>query len=321
MKAARCRRVWEVEAVRDGMLSLDAEMACALHVAHCEDCRAERRRLAAIAEQLARLPVEPDDISLRRLRERTLEGADGWLRRHRREDRKRVVFWATAGIALLSIFAVLGVRWSSKEGASHSRAVVIAVGNARWSRREESAVDSVELTDGELKLVVHHKPGDPRLSVRVPDGDVEDLGTTFDIVVRHGRTEKISVEEGRVVFHRRGRDAVFLNAGAEWVSEMAIAPEIAVPPQSDLRGPDPGADSGASPSAVRSHKTRPARPATSAGVAATPTRSEEDAAYLRVVALLKEGRSVEARAAARDYLDRFPNGFRRSEVRAVAEAP
>lgn len=52
----------------------------------------------------------------------------------------------------------------------------------------------------------------------------------------------------------------------------------------------------------------------------TLIQAEEDAAYLRVVELLKEGRNVEARTAAGNYLELFPDGFRRREVRAVAES-
>jgi anti-sigma factor ChrR (cupin superfamily) len=44
----------------------------------------------------------------------------------------------------------------------------------------------------------------------------------------------------------------------------------------------------------------------------------EDAAYLRVLALLRAGRSDEARAAARAYLARFPRGFRRPEIEPLA---
>lgn len=47
----------------------------------------------------------------------------------------------------------------------------------------------------------------------------------------------------------------------------------------------------------------------------------EDVAYLRAVRLVRQGRSAEARAAARDYLAAFPNGFREEEMRRVANDP
>jgi hypothetical protein len=44
----------------------------------------------------------------------------------------------------------------------------------------------------------------------------------------------------------------------------------------------------------------------------------EDQAYLQVVHLLQSGESGKARLGARDYLIKFPNGFRRVEMLNVA---
>ena len=59
-------------------------------------------------------------------------------------------------------------------------------------------------------------------------------------------------------------------------------------------------------------------PAASAKPAASSSGLEEDLAYLRVIALVREGRREEARLAAKDYLRRFPQGFRRVEVERIA---
>ena len=59
------------------------------------------------------------------------------------------------------------------------------------------------------------------------------------------------------------------------------------------------------------------RPADSASTVRADTAAE-DAAYLQVIALLRAGKQDEARAAARSYLERFPNGFRRDEMIRVA---
>jgi hypothetical protein len=74
-----------------------------------------------------------------------------------------------------------------------------------------------------------------------------------------------------------------------------------------------GAAGSARPGANR---TSPLGPA-SAGVRAE--NRAEDEAYLAIVSLLEQGRAVEARAAALDYLVRFPQGFRRVEVAEVAK--
>jgi hypothetical protein len=46
----------------------------------------------------------------------------------------------------------------------------------------------------------------------------------------------------------------------------------------------------------------------------------EDAAFLVVVSLHHAGRSADAAAAARDYLARYPDGYRRAEVESIARA-
>jgi outer membrane protein assembly factor BamD (BamD/ComL family) len=44
----------------------------------------------------------------------------------------------------------------------------------------------------------------------------------------------------------------------------------------------------------------------------------EDASYLLALALQRTGDAVATRAAARDYLQRYPSGFRRSQIEALA---
>jgi ferric-dicitrate binding protein FerR (iron transport regulator) len=49
-------------------------------------------------------------------------------------------------------------------------------------------------------------------------------------------------------------------------------------------------------------------------------RHAEDASYLEMVALARAGRASEAKAQAKAYLARFPNGFRRKEAAELANA-
>ena len=44
----------------------------------------------------------------------------------------------------------------------------------------------------------------------------------------------------------------------------------------------------------------------------------EDAAYLTILALQRAGRRDDAAAAARRYLQHYPNGYRRAEVQKIA---
>ena len=63
----------------------------------------------------------------------------------------------------------------------------------------------------------------------------------------------------------------------------------------------------------------PSTPAREKSGAAEPSSSAEDAAYLEVLRLLREGHEAEGRVAARAYLRSFPTGFRRAEMQRVAD--
>jgi hypothetical protein len=91
------------------------------------------------------------------------------------------------------------------------------------------------------------------------------------------------------------------------------------PPPAREVGPDPDKDLAlppAAPTGVRPPILAP-RPRASEPEA-VPEGLEEDTAYLRLVALLREGRREEAARAASDYLRRFPRGFRRPEVERLS---
>ena len=66
--------------------------------------------------------------------------------------------------------------------------------------------------------------------------------------------------------------------------------------------------------ALARHASEPPKSGAGATEAEELLGRAEDDAYLRIVDLAQRGRVEEARAAAKDYLLRFPNGFRRLEV-------
>jgi hypothetical protein len=100
---------------------------------------------------------------------------------------------------------------------------------------------------------------------------------------------------------------------------------VAAPPQDEPIVP--AARALHDPSRGPTH-ARPGAASGALGRAAQPTPAEptpvvvddgaaEDAAYLRVLALWREGRIEEVRSAARHYLTNFPHGFRRIEVESL----
>jgi ferric-dicitrate binding protein FerR (iron transport regulator) len=55
----------------------------------------------------------------------------------------------------------------------------------------------------ELWIHVADGPDKRPLLVKLPDGELEDVGTTFSVLAENRRTARVSVEEGRVVLRLR----------------------------------------------------------------------------------------------------------------------
>jgi TolA-binding protein len=158
-----------------------------------------------------------------------------------------------------------------------------------------------------------------------------------------------------VLLRLRGQAPIGLAAGQAWTlpSTARNAPSAASPP---LGASTASATGTASPAPARALLVQPA-PSSSARALASPSGSAsaaaedfraavaafnggrsndaatqlarfltqypgdaraEDAAYLRVLALRQAGDGAAAKAAAQDYLRRYPSGFRRTEVEKLA---
>lgn len=319
----KCERIWVVEALRDGRVDGVERAKAARHLETCAECAREHAELERLACELRDATEHVDELHVRRMRPGVLHAAE--LARSAggdaRAPRARRTFWIAATAAAL-VLVVLGWRWRRVEvpvvattsPPPSADAVVEAAqeGAVRWTRTTTSEAQQIILDDGTLRVRVRRPPGSKRVIVRVPDGELEDIGTVFFVTVVHGRTQRVGVDEGRVVVRLAGSSQFVLSAGESWerpeetaspASSVAHAPPVAAP--SGIPRPVPTAVGRA--------------PATSTSAAAgAGGASEEDEAYLRVIQLTRAGRRDEARAAALEYLRRFPDGFRREEVGRVA---
>lgn len=344
MSEAGCARSWEVEAARDGRLTGAALESQRLHQASCSSCSAEAQAMDRLQADLRSLyEDEADPLTVRRLKARVLEHADArWSGRARGRGP-----WALAlgGAVAAGLIGGASLLWlplvepvdMHEEGA------------ARFTATTDGNVERVELEDGRLRIAVR----DPRhrVHVAVPDGEIEDLGTVFHVTVSNGHTEQVDVEEGRVLLRLRGEPERTLVAGQRWVR---TPPDLAARASAQLEAPAPEPPAPPPPAAepVLRVVSRPARsalpkasvepthgapvepthgasissPAPSPEVPAPvlptppPDAEVEDAAYVKVVALLRSGQTQAARLAARQYLRDFPNGFRREEVGRISRS-
>jgi len=348
--------VFEVEALRDGRLAGTERRCFERHLAGCADCAREVEALEALSRALRNeAPSALDELHIRRERTRLLAAFDSTLVR-RREPRfgRRL---AAVGLSLVLVAALL-VLWRFTPGQAPvpSGGVVIQAGDGtRWSRHRHAERDRVVLEHGALDIRVDRGPGDPALTVVLPDGELEDIGTTFSVEVSGGRTRRVQVDDGSVLLKLDAQSPVTLRAGRTWVAppkrngkthslEQVHSPSSPAPPSQTSRpGVSPGRAPSRPPPAPTSSSTssaperaasadfRHAMAALNAGNASAAAAGfrrfveqhpsdprSQDAAYMRVLALDRAGDADGRRAAARSYLRRYPAGFRRSEVERLA---
>jgi hypothetical protein len=322
---------------------LDKDLESAIrHRETCAECAQEQRELAALGRDLSCLPHENrDQVSAQRSRQRLMAALNESLL----EPPRRSVTLSVAGalaLALASagwfVFAHRS-RAASSVVASAEIVEVHAQAGARWTKHQVSSRIFVDLEDGAAAFEIHPHPG-RSVVIRLPDGEVEDLGTVFDVRVAEQHTEHVAVSEGRVSVRLNGRPTLNLGAGEAWDSKpaepvssaLALASSGALP-ATPAAGPRPAAAKASAGAASRSEQPgpqvrssaaleAPAAPAPSTqdsrpAPTAQATKAEDDA-YLHIVDLLREAKDGEARAQAKDYLLRFPNGFRRIEVLNIA---
>jgi hypothetical protein len=240
---------------------------------------------------------------------------------------------------------------------------VRADGGARWSRQVEARLDKIILHSGALSIRVDQAGSKRRLLVLLPDGELEDIGTTFSVRADAGHTTRVTVQEGSVVLRLHGQLPIALVAGDSWSPPPApavtlkapappstpgrrvprAAPDAAAPrihaappaapalesvapsapsatpaPRRTAPDPAPAAEFRAAVSAFEAgdHAGAAARFAAFVGQHLDDPRAE-DAAYLRTLALQRTGNYIATKQAARDYLSRYPRGFRRAEVEGL----
>jgi hypothetical protein len=354
---ASCARVFEAEALRDGRLT-GAELASfQRHLASCAVCSSEVKALDALASALQTRPAEranTNELHVRRERTRLLAAFDASLTPPERPSSAPRWFWALAtGLAAFAgIFAYFRAPPAGTHAAPANAVVVRADSTAVWSRERTGPEEKLVLERGALSVHVDHTLGHRRLLVLLPDGELEDIGTTFAVSADGGHTTRVTVQEGSVVLRIHGQPPLAIGAGDSWsptpkpaasacltcaspplstaASEPFVSPLPArSAPPSPFRSRAPAAmpSSGDADAALDFREAMAALAggdnsgaATRFGafLAAHPRdRRSEDAAYLRVIALQRSG-NAGLKQAALDYLRRFPSGFRRAEVEPLA---
>ena len=355
MTPAPCPRLFEAEAIRDGRLA-GAELASfARHSAMCPTCRREVQALDELAQALrggsqvgdndgSNDGGQTDELHTLRERTRLVAAFDATLTRPQDHaaDRARGwrrALWPAAAIAVVAAALLLGRgRLAPMIGASPGL-VVQAGAAAVWSKRSDGNGDRVFLDDGELRIHVDHARHQIKLVVALPDGELEDTGTTFTVSVANGRTARVTVQEGSVVLRIRGAPPVAVGAGAVWSPEPPrqaapvppVSPVDSKEPKEPTASPSPARAPSpvVSPAADARQRGRGLSPAPQAGQrrvaiarpVGSPDAADAGSEFRAAVAALAAGAPREAAAAfARFLLDhpRDPRAEDAAYLRVIA---
>jgi hypothetical protein len=350
MSAAPCPRLFEAEAIRDGRLTGPERASFERHVTVCRACSREVQALEALAESLRASPPDPtgaDELHVRRERTRLLAAFDrALLAAGPSRSVGHRLLWPVVAALVVAILVLPRVRRSVWPPAHASNALVHADSTAVWTERMLGERENVVLERGALWIHVDHSSGEGRLLVVLPDGELEDIGTTFMVSAEDGRTTRVAVQEGHVVLRLRGRAPIALGPGDAWipdprpmasVSASVVAPAGPAPtarldrgeqntpsvrPSASLASPrasDPSTDFRAAMGKLDVGDNAQAAAAFADFLDKHPRDPRsEDAAYLRVVALQRSGDSAGMKHAALEYLRRYPAGFRQAEVEPLS---
>jgi hypothetical protein len=339
--------------MRDGRLTGAERATFERHITVCPPCSNEVRALEALAESLClEVPdhAVADELHARRERTRLLAAFDrALLKPEQPRNGRHRLFRPAAALALGVAILVLPRMLRRPALPVHTfSAVVHADSVSVWSERMEGDRENVVLERGALWIHVDHSLGGGRLLVVLPDGELEDTGTTFTVSADDGHTTRVAVQEGHVVLRLRGQAAIALGPGDTWIPDprpVASAPASVAPPAdpaptarldriersaSSPRPPaslsppasDPSGDFRAAMAALHVGDNHQAAAGFANFLDKHPRDARaEDAAYLRVVALQRSGDSAGMKQAALEYLRRYPAGFRQAEVEPLSRQP
>jgi hypothetical protein len=348
MTLARCPRLFEVEARRDGRLA-GAELASfARHMTTCAECAREVRALEALAETVSARPEEragSDQLRVWRERTRLLAAFDGTLLVPETRLRVRRLLFPAAIAAVVAGLLVSSRSRVVPLGIHPVSADIRPEPQTVWTDRMEGDCKKVFLSRGALRIHVDHSVGQGRFLVELPDGELEDRGTTFTVSAEDGHTSRVAVEEGSVMLRLRDRSSMTIRAGGTWIRETRVASAESSPAPAALPAPprqasarpraavaspassapvasasdDPTSDFRAAMSLLDAGANRRAAAEFARFVEGHPRDPRaEDAAYLLIIALQRTGSEDEAKRAAQGYLTRYPGGFRRAEVEKLS---
>ncbi len=335
MTTAECSQIWLVDAVRDRRVTGREAAQFERHRPGCRDCLERTRELLALKANLQALPSGvPSQLVVRRQRQGILRE----LAAPHRPKPPRFGALLPAFVALALAAAVVALLRHRAAPMSVSWVEVTASEGSHWEEHQSGSEDRITLHNGHYQLSIRRPSARSRVILFLPDGKIEDVGTVLEIWIANGHTDHVAVQSGEVMLQLGEASALRLRAGEHWsrllhseesVPSRAIAPAIAENLAVAARSHDKPLPGGLSrPSSRREGASSSPSTSLSGAQSAPPLPPSkapnesvpiaEDVAYSRLLKLLHGGDRGSALESARDYLRRYPEGFRRVEVMQIA---
>jgi TolA-binding protein len=315
--------------------------AARVHALACARCTAELAEIESLVA--AGRAIEPAPQSAERREEiRTTLLAGQPVKK---VERRFLRWWQLAPVAAAAAAAVLWFAWPrGEEVAAGRRGTVMAHGDAHYMLMSPQPDEIVRLVNGTLTVQVEPLARGERFRVVTADGEVEVVGTAFDVTAEADRLVGVRVMHGVVRLKDAGGQIRVLEAGQVWRSaatrepvrfgppapDPVAAEEPVAPPvprqiqkQIDPPPPAPGRSEGQKAfddgwSALRANRFDEAAAAFArAAAAGAGTRVAEDASYWQAVALARAGQSAVATRAFESFLGLYPSSTRAGEASAM----
>ena len=265
--------------------------------------------------------------------------------------RRRVRWWHLAPVAAAAAAALMWFLWprggdeTAAEVAAR-RGNVMVHGEARYMLVSRQPDEIVRLVDGTLTVQVDRLAPGERFRVVTADGEVEVVGTAFDVTAEADRLVGVRVMHGVVHVRDGAGRAHVLAAGATW-NRAAAPPAPAIEP--DPAPVSPSIEPATPPPPTRAIEGHPATPPAPPAVRSeaqkaldegwTALRAErfdeaadafarslasrpgkqvaEDASYWQSVALARAGQPGKAARAFDSFLAAYPRSTRAGEASAM----
>jgi hypothetical protein len=323
MTAVPCPRQFEAEAMRDGRLT-GAELArFAQHMKVCPACSGEAQALDRLGEAIrasARDYAGADELRVRRERTRLLAAFDRALvSSERRSGMQRRLLWPALAAAVLGGTFVFWRARGIVHRVSGSNVVIRADDSAIWSRHTLGNRERIVLERGALFVHVDHSASGGRLVIELPDGELEDTGTTFTVSAKDGHTTRVAVQEGRVVLRIRDMAAVAIGPGEPWTADARLAVRdpsaagSAAPPGMDASAPRPERVIDDRPSAPMPSAQR-RRAAAPRSAARPPDPPDASLGFYAAMAAFDRGDYRQAAAGFAEFLVAHPDDPRAEDA-------